>query len=285
MCEGEKPRSVSASHNTVRAVSALSVYAFLCFAPAAQASVDYVTYTGIARAPQGEQALYREHHVVQYQNGQLTDRVVLYQCTTGESFARKEVHYSDLLAPDFRLEDQSNGVVEGVSQAGGRRWVFFKDGFAGTETRAPVPAVGGLVADAGFDEFIRSHWQSLVSGRSEPIRFLVPSLLKEMSFTVRHQGEAVIQGVPAEVFRLNLAGVLGWFLSGIDVYYSKERRVLLRYQGLSNLRDNHGRNFATAINFPVDRDKPATEADMRAALSVPLTACPKGVAHTSSPAT
>jgi len=285
MSASEKPRSVSTSRNDWRWTFALCVLACLGIASSAQASIDYVTYTGTARASHGEQPLYREHHVVQYQDGKLTERVVLYQCVTGQSFARKEVHYSDLLAPDFRLEDHSNGVVEGLSYAGGNRRVFFRDGFTGPQLQANVPSTRGLVADAGFDEFVRSHWQSLMSEQPEPIRFLIPSRLKDMSFTVRHQGEAVVEGAPAELFRLSLTGPLGWFLSAIDVYYSKEQHLLLRYEGLSNLRDAQGRYFKTNITFPLNRHVSATEADMQTARSTPLAACPKGVSHTSSPAT
>ncbi len=285
MCTDEKKRSVRGSLRAFLARPAAWLWAARIFGlcgvlSAAQAATDYVSYSGTAYAWQGEQVLYHEHHVVQYQEGQLTERVVLYECASGQPFARKELHYRDLLAPDFRFEDQRNGVVEGLLQTGAGRSVFFKEDFAGQQMQAALPPTEGLVADAGFDEFIRSRWQSLMSERSEPIRFLIPSRLQAMGFTVQHRGQAVVEGVPAEVFHLNLAGLLGWFLSGIDVYYSSAQHVLLRYAGLSNLRDSAGHYFKADIAFPVNRRVTATEADMRIARSVPLTSCLKDASHT-----
>jgi hypothetical protein len=85
--------------------------------------------------------------------------------------------------------------------------------------------------------------------------------------------QETIGGIPTEVFRLRLSGFWGWFLPGIDVYYSDADHVLVRYDGLSDLRDASGDNFKTVIDFPpVDR-KAVGEASMQQALRAPLAAC------------
>ncbi|MGD0053550.1 MAG: hypothetical protein ABSD03_17235 [Vulcanimicrobiaceae bacterium] len=82
-----------------------------------------------------------------------------------------------------------------------------------------------------------------------------------------------LDGVAAEVFRLKLAGVLGGVLSGIDVSYAADTHVLMRYEGLSDLRDAAGDNYRTTINFhPSDR-KPAGSADWSNAREAQLRAC------------
>ena len=54
---------------------------------------------------------------------------------------------------------------------------------------------------------------------------------------------------------------------------SKDSQRLLRFEGMSNLRDDAGRKQLVArIDFPA-RDQGATDADWRAASSLPLAAC------------
>jgi hypothetical protein len=66
-----------------------------------------------ALARHSPQFLYGERHVLLYRGGGLAERVVLYTCRDSSAFARKSASYADSLAPDFLLEDVSNGMREG----------------------------------------------------------------------------------------------------------------------------------------------------------------------------
>lgn len=233
----------------------------------------YSSYTGIATARHTAKFLYRENHVLRYHDGKIAERVVLYSCGDGSAFARKTVSYADALAPDFLLEDASNGMREGVRTAAGGRAVFFRAGSNEAEKTSPLPRVSGLVADTGFDEFVRANWQPLMSGKRLSMRFLVPSRLQEMGFEVQHVKSERLDGVPVEVFSLKLSGVLGWALPGIDVYYGANDHVLMRYVGISDLRDGSHGNFQTEIVFrPSDR-KLADDQAMANALRARLAPC------------
>jgi hypothetical protein len=249
----------------------------------------YLSYSGVATTRRGNDFLYGERHVLVFSGGRLAQRVVLYTCRDGSAFARKNVGYVDALAPDFLVEDASNGMLEGIREAapsaaasGPRaallagvadRVVFFRENARSQEKSGPLPQAPGLVADAGFDEFVQEHWSDLMSGKPLEMRFLVPSRLDDYGFQVQRLRSEAVLGVPTEVFRLRLSGFWGWFLPGIDVYYSAADHVLVRYDGLSDLRDKAGNNFKTTIDFaPKDRH-PATEEALRQALQAPLAAC------------
>jgi len=249
----------------------------------------YLSYSGVATTRRGDDFLYGEHHVLVFSGGRLVQRVVLYTCRDGSAFARKNVGYVDPLAPDFSIEDASNGMLEGIrasasSAAAPRqraalsagvadRIVFFRENARSQEKSGPLPQTPGLVADAGFDEFVQEHWSDLMSGKLLEMRFLVPSRLDDYGFQVQRLRSESVLDVPTEVFRLRLSGFWGWFLPGIDVYYSDAEHVLVRYDGISDLRDNAGNNFKTKIDFaPKDRH-PATEEAVRQALQAPLAAC------------
>jgi hypothetical protein len=233
----------------------------------------YLAYSGTASAPHSAEFLYGEQHVLHYRDGRLVDRVTLYTCGNGQPFARKTVVYADPLAPDFLLEDLSIGLREGVRTEGGRRVVFFRRVRVEAEKSAPLPSVAGLVVDAGFDEFIRAHWERLAQAQGMEMHFLVPSRLESLNFQVQRLRADTLDGIPVEVFRLKLTGVLGWVLPGIDVTYSADDRVLMRYEGLSDLRDAAGDNFRASILFhSIDR-RPVTEQESVTARQAALGRC------------
>jgi len=233
----------------------------------------YLSYSGTATARHSAKFLYTEHHILKFSDGRLAERVVLYSCRDGTPFARKTVSYVDPFAPDFLLEIPSTGMREGVRTVGKERSVFFRGAAKDPEKTSPLPRIRGLVADAGFDEFVRAHWQDLMSGQSQELHFLVPSRLEEFGFQVQHLRSETEGGVSAEVFRLKLAGFWGWVLPSIDVAYGAEDHTLMRYDGLSDLRDASGDNFQTQITFPSKDRAPASAASMAEARQAPLAAC------------
>jgi len=233
----------------------------------------YLTYAGKAEAPQDRRFLYGERHILIYRGGALAERVVLYTCRDGSAFARKTSFYVTSGAPDFLLEDSSNGMREGVRSESGGRQAFFRAARSDRERSRALHETPGLVIDTGFDAFVRDNWQLLAAGEGIDMPFLIPSHLADMGFHVRHVRGDHVDGVPADVFRLTLSNVFGWFLPGIDVYYSTQDHVLMRYVGLSDLLDASGNNIRADIDFPLDDRRPADEHDLATALQMHLEPC------------
>jgi hypothetical protein len=235
----------------------------------------YVSYSSVARARHSTDVLYGERHVLLYRDGRLAERAVLYTCSDGSAFARKWVTYPNALVPDFVFEDASNGMREGIREdaTSGARTVFYRERTDAPEKSAPVPSVAGLVADAGFDEFVHSRWETLMTGKALEVRFLLPSRLDDYGFQVQRLRADTVQGSSAEVFRLRLSGIWGWFLPGIDVYYRSSDQLLMRYDGLSDLHDAAGNNYKTTIDFPIDTRKAATAQAMIDARAASIAPC------------
>ena len=247
----------------------------LALAASQAAAADVRFEEGIARNPEARTEMYREQHWIRSEDGRPVERLVLYRCPDGTAFARKRVDYRDsATAPAFALEDRRSGYREGLRR-GGAATLFVKDG-GKTPERAAAVAVKDLVADAGFDEFIRKQWPALVAGRSLPLDFAVPSRLRSLPFLLQRSGETVVAGQAAWIFRLRLDGVLGWFAPNIEVAYGKTDRRLLQFRGLSNLRDDRGRDSLVArIDFETP-SRASDEAAWTAAASQPLSACRAG---------
>ncbi len=235
---------------------------------------DFVLYAGTAsRLHGGDELLYQEQHGLRYRDGVLAERVVVYRCQDGRAFARKTLHYRDPVAPDFTLEDAWRGLREGVESEAGGRAVFFRARQDAPERRRTVGLAPGAVIDAGFDALIVRRWDELVSGRAVEVSFLVPSRLKELRFEVLHARSDRFQGIPVEVFHVRLDGVFGWLLPGIDMYYSKSARLLVHYEGPSDLRDATGSNYEASITFPLAARSAADVAAFQALKSEPLQPC------------
>lgn len=237
------------------------------------ALADTVRYEeAVARSPGQNAPLYRERHWTRYEGERASERLVLYLCPDGTPFGRKHVDYSaSAQAPAFEFNDVRSGYREGLRRTAGKVVVWFSEARA-TERSAAI-AASRLVVDAGFDPYIRNNWAALTSGQTLTLSFAVPSRLASLSFKLRKVGQTTIQGEPAQVFRLSLGGWLGLIAPAIDVAYSQNSQRLMRFEGMSNLRDDTGRRQLVArIDFPL-RDQAASDADWRAADALPLTAC------------
>ncbi|MFN3965916.1 MAG: hypothetical protein ACK4JC_10980 [Silanimonas lenta] len=251
---------------------ALGLALALVLLPAAQAA-QLKEDRGFAVDLDSGRPLYEEQHLLRRNGaGRLEERLVLYRCTDGTPFARKQVDYrGSASAPAFQFEDARSGYREGLRREGDVASVFVVRPQA-EKREAPLPP-GELVADAGFDQWVRAAWPRLAGGESVPMRFLVPSRLDSFGFRVAEvPGDTAADGA-ARRFRLRLGGLLGWFAPHIDVVYAEADRRLLRFEGLSNLRDDAGvRPLKVRIEFP-QAPRPAEPGAWERLAAEPLKPC------------
>jgi hypothetical protein len=250
--------------------------ALTCLGAPTVRAADQV-FTGYARDLESKRLLYIESHFVRGAGTVGEQRVVLYRCPSGtDSFARKELEYGAAREePQFTLLDARSGYTEGLRRTAQGLEVFQRASATAQVRRAKVPANVAIVSDAGFDEFVRKHWAELEAGRTVRFPFLVPSRLDFLTFKVKKHNEETIEGAPASVIRLNLSGVLGWFLPYIEVSYRKSDRVLMRYKGLTNVRDTDGNNLIAQIDFPARERQTVPAVDLAEQKAVKLVSrCP-----------
>jgi len=231
-------------------------------------------YQGYAYSAADNRLLYRESHWLYSENG-VEHRLVLYTCANGEPFVRKRVDTAPGAAtPDVDLFDGRVGYREGVRTREGRREVFAQVDARAPERRAalPLPPPPNAVIDAGFDAFVREHWDTLSQAGLAPVPFLVPSELRYLDFSARKLRDERADGGDIRWFRLSLASWYGFALPHIDVAYDKQTHELREYSGLSNIRDGDGENLSVTIRFPPSgRRTGVTEADVERAAEMPLT--------------
>lgn len=226
---------------------------------ASAAPVGITHYEGVAYAASGS-VLYKESHWV----GAGGQRTVLYRCPGGQPFARKQVSDGSA-APDFELVDARAKYREGVRGRGGARQVFTAIDGAQEKTKS-LPQQSAQVIDAGFDSYVRTHWDALVQDQDTQIAFLVPA--RQGNLDLR------IQPVPGKdqthQFKLALDAWYGAIAPSITVTYDNANHRLMRFQGMGNIRDAKGNYPKVRIEFPADAIGTATQAQMQEAASAPL---------------
>jgi hypothetical protein len=235
-------------------------------APTAAGAVHYLEAK--ASASDGH-LMYTESHWI-YDDGGNPSRLVLYRCPDGKPFARKNLHDDgSAQAPNFELDDGRTGYKEGVRKAGGKREVFVRDSKNAKERTAVLDTSPTPVIDAGFDAYIRAHWDSM-SKDGDTLPFLVPSRLGTLSFRVKRQGDTQIEGHAARQYRLSLDSMIGFALPHLDVAYDAKTHELLSFDGIANIRSSSGKNVSAKILFDPSKNKDVARADLDAAAKAPL---------------
>ena len=228
----------------------IAPFALLLTATAFSTTVAAGEPVGTAYDLESGELLYRETHCL---NADGSEREVLYHDTGGQLIARKLVDYrSGLTTPSFVQHNHySSESIEVDLQADGVRMAVL-DRDSGDTMRMAVAQPSEelpVVIDAGFDGFVREHWDDLVSGEKREFQF--PFADRESLVELRIQPQACSYDASSEqCFRLDLAN---WFLrmmvQPIELGYDAESRQLTRFRGLSNIGDAQGNGMVVDIHY------------------------------------
>lgn len=252
-------------------MSSLSTLALAAWSPVASAAAAQERYEGLAYASGSQRLLYRETHW-RYADQGVPTRLVLYRCPDGTAFARKRLReVPSAVAPDFDFIDGRSGYREGVRTRAGERRVYWQPR-AGTRERAQVLKTrANVVIDAGFDAYIRSHWNAIAGGKPLAAAFLLPSRLGTLDFRIGKPADAVVDGQPARTLRMAVDAWYGFAAPEIELAYATSDRRLLRFEGIGTIRDAAGRNQPVRIEFPGrSRLAGAARHEIDAAIAAPL---------------
>lgn len=213
---------------------------------------------GTAWTQDQQKVQYYEFHYADNPELDLPTRVE-YRDPEGRIFATKAIDYSDsLIAPAVSQQDFRNQAQLLTEHSAEPAAEFIRVNFRPHDSdelqQTEIATRETLIVDAGFDPFVRKHWDHLVAGRRVTADFLVPARMDSVRISVSRTDEANCPAdtQPLHCFVIRPAGLLrvvGWLVDPIYIGYHKDSRRLLVFNGLSNLRDDAGEPRNALIKF------------------------------------
>ncbi|ALO45052.1 hypothetical protein [Pseudohongiella spirulinae] len=213
---------------------------------------------GTAWTQDQQRVQYYEYHYADNPELDLPTRVE-YRDPGGRIFASKKIDYSDsLIAPSVSQQDYRNQAQlqteHSAEPAAQVIRVNFRPHDSDQLQQTEIATRDTLIVDAGFDPFVRKHWDNLVGGRRVTADFLVPARMDSVRISVSRTDTAncPADSQPLHCFVIRPAGLLrvvGWLVDPIYIGYHQETRRLLVFNGLSNLRDDAGEPRNALIKF------------------------------------
>lgn len=234
-------------------------------------------YTAVAYDADSSRIRYREEHWLFDEHGVQT-RLVLYRCPGGQPFARKTMHYADTpWTPDFDMVDHRDGYAEGVRRVQDQWQVYVQRNAQSPRETASLPNHPDTVIDAGFDDYVQSHWVQLSGQRPLAAAFLMPGRLAYLNVRLQSVERTTHDGIAQQHFRMSLDSWLGAIAPNVMLTYAEADRRLLEFVGPSNVRDAHGKHKRVRIEFSDHDAAPASPAQIQVAANEPLVDhCPDG---------
>ena len=169
--------------------------------------------------------VYSEHHFCGEDQMLCT---VQYRDSLGVIFAEKNLDYrKNLLSPLLVMTDYRSGV----------------------ESRVPASEQDNLVVDAGFDNFVRSIWDTLDAGENTKFPFLVAGFDKPIKMKALRSkaGNCTAAELCLDI-KLD-SWFLGMIIDPIELSYSRAEKRLLRFSGISNIKDENGESQNVDIHY------------------------------------
>lgn len=203
---------------------------------------------------------YREQHTISPQQ-----HTVVYTDAQGHTLARKQIHYQHgYTTPEYQLQDIIHHRNSGSAWQDGHFVVYRQEGEQRQSEKVVQPS-SNTVIDAGFDYFIRRHWDALIDGKTLPFTLIVADPLTELHMQVAEVSTAQT-AIPqhSEHYRYFLVNssnpLIRWVIPTLHLAYDRDSQLLQVYQGPSNIPDSAGK--VQTVNIQYSYTLPPVSASM-----------------------
>lgn len=205
------------------------------------------TVIGEAYDSDSKQLLYVEKH--RYVEGNKHE--VKYYDSDGELFAEKLLSYGQYeQAPAFEQTNDLRGEWIKVSGQGDQLKVEYREKSDSLVFDKRIKVDDHLLVDAGFDRYVKQHWDALLLHQKREIEYLVPSRLTTVGFEVGRVD--CLSGTRADAVCFAITPT-SWFVSlavdPITVAYDPNTHNLLRFNGRGNIASSSGKYQTVDIHY------------------------------------
>ncbi|BFM16664.1 hypothetical protein R50073_28470 [Maricurvus nonylphenolicus] len=203
------------------------------------------------------------YHELHYFSDDGRHHRVKYYSANGELLAEKDIDYSrSLLTPAFTQSNFNTGEMMSIDWQDNALSITHQQAANQQPDTKLIEPRYPLVIDAGFDHFIREHWQTLTQGKVHQFHFPVAARMGLIKLRLkRFDCSEPQEGYYCFRIEANNA-LLRWLLEPIELTYSitptytqdeqgQQKQVvrLERFRGLANLNDSSGSGMNVDIRY------------------------------------
>lgn len=172
-------------------------------------------------------------------------------------FATKHLSYGQSLKmPEVLQQDSRTGEVREAKLVGNQIILRYQPNRHKKISEAYIAADKADVVDAGFDNYVRLHWDELVSGSIVPINFASMAHLKVLPLRIRNQPLQTCDAQVREGFCFQVEidnALLRLVLGNIKLLYDQQHR-LQKFDGMVNVTNDDGDNQKAIIHYYYQND-------------------------------
>ena len=151
--------------------------------------------------------------------------------------------------PEYEFVHHPSGFAEAIRYTGRTITLYRREPGSSQWQSKAINATDydkPVIADAGFDQFIRDHLKQLTNGSSLDVVYLSAPRLDTLGFTLQPQEPSDAQ-VTINMYPSNF--VIRLLVDPIQVIYNKNTGQLMKFQGLTNVPRNEDKNFIASIDY------------------------------------
>ncbi|WP_296931288.1 hypothetical protein [uncultured Marinobacter sp.] len=228
---------------------------FVFLATALPALAQDFRFTGTATANDGR-VLYEERHSVDgtCEEGVFRPQehqVAYHKPDSEESFASKTLEYkTSVLRPTVEFVQPTFDEKMEITYPEPETLVIDWQTPQGDSERFQVAFPSDTVVDAGFDNFVRQNWESVVAAEPVEFRFLGPTRGEHYGFVLERVENDQVDA--DHVVQIRPTGMVLRFLVDPIVLGYNDSGSLSDYLGLTNIRKNQDENYTAHIRYSVE---------------------------------
>lgn len=181
----------------------------------------------------------------------MSHQVKYFKQDEDSAFASKTLSYTESpLRPsfDFRQPEFDERMV--VANRGDRQLEITWDTNKGETKTFTTPVDQDIVADAGFDNFVRRSWPKIQDDQTVDFRYLAPTRGEHYAFVLEQTSDFRVSG--DVVMEIRPSGFVTRFLvDPIILGYSTDG-ALTDYVGLTNVRESEDQNYTAHIRYQTE---------------------------------
>lgn len=215
-----------------------------------------IRFVGTAKPVDGGDTIYTETHAVsgtcEGERFRPQEHSVDYSKPDSEdNFATKTLSYEQSpLRPSIEFDQPGFSEVIEIENQDDKTLKVTWQAPSGSTDVSTIDVKSSLVADAGFDNFVRQNWTKVVEdGKSVKFRMVAPTRGDDYGFTLEAASDNRIDA--DHVVRIRPSSTLMGFLVDPILLGYNDEGLLTDYLGLTNIRKNEDDNYVAHIRYEI----------------------------------